>query len=138
MARNKSGAFNRLLNVIGLVDDEHTRDTSGEEYQNGNYGRQGAYPPARPSSRPSERTRQQSQRRSLPEPRASRYGERQERRSARQDYDDYGAAERRQTSRFQDAGYEDDYMPRSDRGSRFSEQPERSAAVSVPQRAPRP
>ena len=49
MARNKSGAFNRLLNFIGLVDDGDSRDTYGEEYQNGNYGRQAAYTPARPA-----------------------------------------------------------------------------------------
>ena len=49
MARNRSGAFNRLLNFIGLVDDGDSRDTYGEEYQNGNYGRQAAYTPARPA-----------------------------------------------------------------------------------------
>ena len=48
MARNKSGAFNRLLNFIGLVDDGDSRDTYGEEYQNGNYGRQAAYTPSAP------------------------------------------------------------------------------------------
>ena len=71
MARNKSGAFNRLLNFIGLVDDGDSRDTYGEEYQNGNYGRQQAYTPARPqrsSSASSSRSssRQSTQRRSLP------------------------------------------------------------------------
>ena len=34
MARNKSGGFNKLLNFIGLVDDEDTQDTYGEEPKN--------------------------------------------------------------------------------------------------------
>ena len=47
MARNKSGGFNKLLNFIGLVDDEDTQDTYGEEYSGDNYGRRAAYTPAR-------------------------------------------------------------------------------------------
>ena len=47
MARNKSGGFNKLLNFIGLVDDEDTQDTYGEEYSSDNYGRRAAYTPAR-------------------------------------------------------------------------------------------
>jgi len=59
MARNKSGAFNRLLNFIGLVDDEDSRDTYGEEYQNGNYGRQQTYTPQRNQRPQAPRARQE-------------------------------------------------------------------------------
>ena len=52
MARNKSGGFNKLLNFIGLVDDEDTQDTYGEEYSGDNYGRRAAYTPARQSRTP--------------------------------------------------------------------------------------
>ena len=81
MARNKNGAFNRLLNFIGLVDDGDARDTYGDEYQNGNYGRQGAYTPARNSRTGSIRQSSQTQRRSLPEARASRFDDRSTARS---------------------------------------------------------
>ena len=141
MARNKNGAFSKILNFIGLVDDGDSReDTYGEEYQNGNYGRQAAYTPARPNrggaasgSRASNsRTSARSSRRSLPEPRSSRFDDR----SLREDdyaetdggYDDYAAGSRRTTSRFDD-GY--DYAPRSERASssRFAAQPERRAST---------
>ena len=95
MARNKSGAFNRLLNFIGLVDDGDSRDTYGEEYQNGNYGRQQAYTPARPSRGSSaggsrSSSRQSTQRRSLPEPRQSRFDDRSTR--SRVSYSDRNGA----------------------------------------------
>ena len=140
MARKQSGGLNRLLNFIGLVDDEDTRDTYGEEYQNGNYGRQAAYTPARPSRTSNTRTsaRQQT-RRSLPEPRASRYDDRaQERRYGRAGYDDYGSSARRPASRFDDDRYEEDYAPRTERTSRFAEpaERERRPAANMPQRAP--
>ena len=48
MARNESGAWNKFLNFIGLVDDENNQDTYGEEYSGGGYGRRAAYTPARP------------------------------------------------------------------------------------------
>ncbi len=51
MARKKSGGFNKVLNFIGLVDDEDPRDTYGEEYQSDNYGRQDAYAPQRNQTR---------------------------------------------------------------------------------------
>ena len=145
MARNKSGGLNRLLNFIGLVDDEETRDTYGDEYTNGNYGRQPAYTPARPSRTSSTReaaaeSRQQtSSRRSQPEPRQSRFGERPVRSSSRvSSYDDYEASSRRSASRYDDAGY-DDYAPRQERVSRFSEPPqERRQPSNLPQRAPQP
>ena len=55
MAR-KSGGFNKLLNFIGLVDDEDTRDTYGEEYSERGYGRQSGYSPAR-QTRPAANSR---------------------------------------------------------------------------------
>ena len=145
MARNKSGGLSRLLNFIGLVDDGDSRDTYGEEYQNGNYGRQPAYTPARqPRSSRSER---QSQRRSLPEPRqSSRFDDRTSRTSRRtysdgdtQGYDDYDTTPRRQVSRFDDSGYSDEYVPRTDRSaSRFAEPPapqpsRRQSSSNLPQ-----
>ena len=116
MARNKSGGFNRLLNFIGLVDDEDPRDTYGEEYQNGNYGRQAAYTPARPQ----RGGRASSQRRSLPEPRSGR-----DDRTSRQGRSAYTGSrvassyERRPSSRFDDTTY-NDYMPRSEQDERYS------------------
>ncbi|MBR1558657.1 MAG: cell division protein SepF [Clostridia bacterium] len=142
MARNKSGAFNRLLNFIGLVDDGDSRDTYGEEYQNGNYGRQAAYTPARSqrqaSASRSTSSARQSQRRSLPEPRASRFDDRTARSRSTYDdrdpagYDDY-AEPRRTASRFDDGG--DDYAPRQTArtSSRFSETQERRQSSSLPQ-----
>jgi len=119
MARNKSGGFNRLLNFIGLVDDEDPRDTYGEEYANGNYGRQAAYTPARPQ-RSGSRS-QASPRRSLPQPRASRFDDRPARQSS--GYSDRRSSsgyERRSSSRFDDASYSD-YSPRRESASRFDD-----------------
>ena len=140
MARKQSGALNKLLNFIGLVDDEDTRDTYGDEYQNGNYGRQAAYTPAR-QARSSASSRQQAQPRNLPEPRARRYDDRASARgTARTGYDDYGTGTRRTTSRFDDSGYDEGYAPRTERpASRFAEQPpepREPRRSSVPQRAP--
>ena len=141
MARNKSGAFNRLLNFIGLVDDGDSRDTYGEEYQNGNYGRQAAYTPARPARSGNARSAssaRQPQRRSLPEPRQSRYDDRSGSRSGYSDrtqagYDDYADANRRAASRFDDGDYED-YGSRT--SSRFAQQPERRPVANPPQTRP--
>lgn len=126
MARNRGGAFNRLLNFIGLVDDGDARDTYGEEYQNGNYGRQAAYTPARQqrTSSSNRSASRQSQRRSLPEPRQSRFDDRTSR--GRSNYGDVSAAgyddyldERAGASRFDDDG---GYEPRETRtAGRFSE-----------------
>ena len=134
MARNRSGAFSKFLNFIGLVDDGDTRDTYGEEYQNGNYGRQAPYTPARQNrSTGSGRTStRQSSRRSLPEARASRFDDRS--RSYQDEeggYDDYQAEPRRTGSRFDD---DYDYAPRTERqSSRFAEQPERRQSQNLPQ-----
>ena len=122
MARKQSGGFNKLLNFIGLVDDDDPRDTYGEEYQSDNYGRQPAYTPARQTrsaGRNADRN-PQSARRSLPEPSRSRYDDRTVRSGRAADgYDDYRAGSRRSNSRFDDPGY--DYTPRTERTSRFAE-----------------
>ena len=130
MARNKSGGLNKLLNFIGLVDDEDTQDTYGEEFSGDNYGRRAAYTPARqqrtPAARPAQ-TRQSSQRR-LPETtaRPSRYDSRSPR-----GYDDYRPGERRAPSRFDDSGY----ASRSTRQpSRYSQQPDPRYSSNLPQR----
>ena len=124
MARNKSGGFNKLLNFIGLVDDEDTQDTYGEEYSGDNYGRRAAYTPARQSrtTTASSRTPQPrtSTQRRLPEnsARSSRYESR-----ATRGYDDYRTGERRTASRFDDSGY--NAAPRAPRQpSRYSQQPD--------------
>ena len=134
MARNKSGGFNKLLNFIGLVDDEDNQDTYGEEFSGDNYGRRAAYTPARQqraTAGPSRGTqpRPNSQRR-LPEnqPRSSRYDSR-----APRGYDDYRAGERRTTSRFDDSGYAAPRAPRQP--SRYSQQPDpRYENRNLPQR----
>lgn len=144
MARNKNGGFNKILNFIGLVDDEDPRDNYGEEYQEDNYGRRQPYVPAnrqRNASRddmrnsPAARSAGQNNRRSLPEPRnsAARYDDRTAR--SNRNYDDYRNVSRRSASRFsEDGGYEDYSAPRSERTisrfdyseptPRFDEQPE--------------
>ena len=140
MAR-KNGAFSKFLNFIGLVDDGESRDTYGEEYQNGNYGRQAPYTPARQgrSSTPSSgrTSSRQSSRRSLPEPRQSRFDDRSSRayddyQDGDAGYDDYDTgASRGRNSRFDD-GY--DYAPRAERQtSRFAEAPERRPSQNLPQ-----
>ena len=54
----KGGGFGRVLEFIGLVDDEDPRDIYEDEYQSGNYGRQQAYAPQR--QQPRQPQRQQS------------------------------------------------------------------------------
>lgn len=133
MARKQSGGFNKLLNFIGLVDDEDTQDTYGEEFSGDNYGRRATYTPARPQRAGAGRAaapRQNAQRR-LPESpaRTSRYESRYDGRSPR-GYDDYRPGERRTTSRFDDSGY-GARAPRP--ASRFSQQPD-SRYGNPPQR----
>ena len=150
MARKQNGGFNRFLNFIGLVDDEDTRDTYGEEYQGGNYGRQAAYTPARQTR--ASKPQREPQRRSLSESRSSRFDDRPARSTGRSRdysdrsasrYDDYAAPSRRTSSRFDDSGY-DDYAPREPRQSRFAEpqpRPEREprpARQNLPQPRPQP
>ena len=46
MARkNGKGFGGKVLNFIGLVDDEDPRDTYGDEYESGNYGQRQPYSP---------------------------------------------------------------------------------------------
>lgn len=59
MARKKSGGFGRVLEFIGLVDDEDPRDTYEDEYESGNYGRTQAYAPQRTQRAPASRPRQE-------------------------------------------------------------------------------
>ncbi|MBR1820099.1 MAG: cell division protein SepF [Clostridia bacterium] len=149
MARKQSGGFNKLLNFIGLVDDEDTRDTYGEEYSSDNYGRKAAYTPVRQTrSQAGGRataSRQPAQRR-LQEAPASRYGDRYANRydsrydgrgssagRSTRDYDDYRPAERRTASRFDDSGYS---ARDGGQTSRYSQQPDPRYG-SVPQRAMR-
>ena len=137
MARNKSGGFNKLLNFIGLVDDEDTQDTYGEEYSGDNYGRRAAYTPARQqrstgASGGRATTNRSNTQRRLPEStsRSSRYDSR-----AARGYDDYRAGERRTASRFDDSGYT--APPRQPRqSSRYSQQPDPryDSSRNLPQR----
>ena len=133
MARNKSGGFNKLLNFIGLVDDEDTQDTYGEEYSGDNYGRRAAYTPVRqPRATGAAGSRQAAPRsntqRRLPEStsRASRYDSRSSR-----DYDDYRDSERRTASRFDDSGYS---ARTARQPSRYSQQADSRYGGNVPQR----
>lgn len=59
MARKKSGGFNKVLEFIGLVDDEDPRDIYEDEYESGNYGRQQTYTPARNNRAQAARPRQE-------------------------------------------------------------------------------
>ena len=62
MARKKSGGFGKVLEFIGLVDDDDPRDTYEDEYESGNYGRPQAYAPQR-TQRAQEQPRQEVSRR---------------------------------------------------------------------------
>ena len=140
MARNRSGFFNRVLNFIGLVDDGDTGDTYGEEYQNGNYGRQGAYTPARPQRASAARSTpsRTDSRRTLPQSRPSRFDDRTQRSSryaeVEEGYEDYGDT-RRSASRFDEEGYEEEYTPRP---SRSANPPARRSGAGAPQSRPQP
>lgn len=59
MARKKSGGFNKVLEFIGLVDEEDPRDIYEDEYDSGNYGRQQTYTPARNTRAQAPRPRQE-------------------------------------------------------------------------------
>ena len=62
MARKQSGGFGKVLEFIGLVDDEEPRETYDDEYESGNYGRPQAYAPQR-TQRAQEQPRQEVSRR---------------------------------------------------------------------------
>ena len=94
MARKKSGGWNKFLNLIGLVDDEDTRDTYGEEYSGGNYGRRQPYTPPQQSGRTSSSARQSERRRLPAEPAPrSRFDDGRSSRTS-EGYDDYRASAR--------------------------------------------
>ena len=148
MARQGSGGWNKFLNFIGLVDDEGSREKYGDEYRDGNYGRQSAYTPGRQRGQAggrgasygrgtgrSSRQGQSDTRRDLENAR-SRYGggSRYDSGSSRvssvrtpSGYDDYSNSGRRPASRFDDADY--DYSDRPQ--SRFSE-----GGSNLPERVP--
>lgn len=67
MARKKSGGFNKVLEFIGLVDDEDPREMYEDEYESGNYGRQPAYTPQR-TQRAQARPRQEMTARRVSQP----------------------------------------------------------------------
>ena len=99
MARNKSGGFNKLLNFIGLVDDEDTRDTYGEEYSEG-YGRQSGYSPSRQSRAASGRSAAYSRQAG-----SGRPSGRMPDSGSRSRYESrYDASSGRYTSRYEDRG----------------------------------
>lgn len=62
MARKKSGGFGKVLEFIGLVDDDEPRDNYEDEFESGSYGKPQAYAPQR-ASRAQERPRQEVSRR---------------------------------------------------------------------------
>jgi len=62
MARKKSGGFGKVLEFIGLVDDDEQRDVYEDEYESGSYGKPQAYAPQR-QPRTQERPRQELSRR---------------------------------------------------------------------------
>ena len=69
MARKKSGGFGKVLEFIGLVDDEEPRETDEDEYESGNYGRPQTYAPQRAQRTQAARPRQElTTRRSTYEP----------------------------------------------------------------------
>ena len=146
MAR-QSGGWNKFLNFIGLVDDEDPRESYGQEYQNGNYGRQSAYTPAR-----QQRNAGAGRNRTAASSRTGRTADvgrragaesagRYDSRSARigsgrtpAGYDDFQSSTRR-ASRFDDSDYDYDggYAPRS----RFTESSSNLPERVTPQRAVR-
>ena len=142
MARKQSSGLSKLLNFIGLVDDEDTQDTYGEEYSGDNYGRRATYTPQRQTRTPQSTARPAARSRSLPEqtPRyESRYDSRTERRNTRS-YDDYDTARQRSVSRFDDPRY-DTRTPRSTARTGSSRQPapryDSAPAAVAPQRSMR-
>lgn len=138
MARKKSGGFGKVLEFIGLVDDEDPRDTYEEEYESGNYGKPQAYAPQR-NQRAQERPRQEVSRRygSSYEPTRAPRMNRSTTGSSRFDSgrsSQQSASSRRQNNRVEERPQRYDYSPRTSRfGSleeetpRFNEAPRRDA-----------
>ena len=128
----KKGGFGRVLEFIGLVDDEDPRDIYEDEYQSGNYGRQQAYAPQR--QQPRQPQRQQTaltNRRAAPsyEPtRAPRMNRNSNSSASRFDQPQRSAPAPRRTNA-QPSRY--DYSPRTSRFGSLEDSPadvQRSAA----------
>ena len=139
MAREMSGPLNRFLNLIGLVDDGNPRDSYGDEYKGGNYGRQQPYTPSRRNTTQDRRgtTAGRDRSGSNRSTRVSgggsrgvsnndsrdRYGSRNGRYGGETSrtgtvrppsgYDYYGGSGRRTASRFEEQDYSYDDPPRS-------------------------
>lgn len=140
MARKKSGGFGKVLEFIGLVDDEDPRDTYEEEYESGNYGKPQAYAPQR-NQRTQERPRQEVSRRygSSYEPtRAPRMNRSSTTGSSRFDSgrsSQQSAPSRRQNNRVEERPQRYDYSPRTSRfGSLEEEAPRFNGFNEAPRR----
>ena len=134
MARKKSGGFNKFLNLIGLVDDEDTRDTYGEEYSGDNYGRRQPYTPPQQSGRASSR---QSARRLPAEPAPrSRFDDGRSSRTS-EGYDDYRTATR-PSSRYEEDRYSREPRSRYDEPRSRYDEPRSSRGSSSQLPATRP
>lgn len=145
MARKKSGGFGKVLEFIGLVDDEETRDYYEDEYESGNYGKPQAYAPQRPQQRQPERPRQELSRRYSSNyeptraPRSSRSassGRFDAPRSAQQQAPARRGAAPSRSAEQRPQRY--DYTPRASRfGSVEEEAGSRQGAIGMPERNPR-
>ena len=62
----KGGGFGKVLEFIGLVDDEYPQDAYEDEYQSGNYGRQQTYAPQPRQPRQPQRQAAMTTRRAAP------------------------------------------------------------------------
>ena len=136
----KGGGFGKVLEFIGLVDDEDPQDYYEDEYQSGNYGRQPVYTPQR------QQPRQQPQRQTaMTTRRAPSYAPtrapRMERNASRSRFDapqrGNSAPSRRAESQHeprqsQPSRY--DYSPRSSRFGSLEDSPA-DASQSAPQRS---
>lgn len=140
MARKQNGGFNKFLNFIGLVDDNHGQDNRAETYNSENYGRPSTYVPPRQRTGDSRRTQPT---RSLPaQGGRSNYG------STRRGYDGEDSVRynaNRRGARFEedydyDRDYDRDYdASRASRPrSRFEEDEETVQEALVPQSRPAP
>lgn len=130
MARTKSGGFSKILEFIGLVDDEETNDIYDDEYESEDYGRSQSYTPRR-DTRARDRERPQMTRRrssyepsrptARPQTRAPQSGRVSDSRTS-QTKRSASAPSGRTSSRF-------DYNPRSSRFDEPASAPQNEAPV---------
>lgn len=122
MARKKSGGFNKVLEFIGLVDDEDPRDIYEDEYESGNYGRPQAYTPQR-RERAASRPPQQMTRRSAQPAYEPTRAPRMNRNASASRFDQGSPAPARRSNAFvervDDRAGRYDYSPRTSAPSRF-------------------